>query len=1424
MRHKKLLSLLLALIMIMPIIPAVALADEYAAPFPVVSVGTRYDISDSLTLYDEFDYSDPQHITDELLFGEWDEENECWIPQYNSEVIKNNLQKYYPEMAEKPLINYDYYVKDGEITNYEFHRMLKAVEEAVKTCGGNYDKPKALLLQYYREKFVGFNLEITPTNSTSATLSCSALAYNYFGGSNIRMFDMNPEDTTYQIDVKSNVSSVVSSLSTSELALVISAMEVDQKASYIYSTESDYKPCIILSLSDGSTTAVYPDYDLTIAGGQYASQNFPDDIVLTASERHNADAQHDGYSAKSILHFDFSFVPDGLTVTGATLQFSGYTDKEDGKKKMMLGTESEINLVEQDEVTWTKFNNLGTAYNTFPGEMVTQYGFSGLGNSDTLAKRYLYNYDEIYAYHAIRFLVSAHIEFDGEPFIFGSNTSPRLAQCGTAKLLASSTYALINSDYMTPEAFGMLLKSVYHQAEYLVEGWEGGLLTNNHATYYNQGFSGLVTLFPEFDKADDPIIYLTDPDENFYEGGKGGWIACLQRRVLVKVRDLAAADFSGKEASLGYSREAFRNAASVMQNASATHMEELLPDEYYDKMAQAALYFVYGTAPGYYDWNTGDCYGVTANFIHGRPTIKATIDALKVILEQMPDKESDYYMQRLEWYNHLTYAWESGKAGEMPEFESILYPFTRNLVLRDGWSTKSVGATMINNNGNVHGHFDDLNIVVRAYGAQLLDDSGKPLYTRNDPTRAWQLSTRGHNTIEINDTTQRGYMSNNWEVVKGPWGENIILPFRDNHGVSNSEITTVNGIEKPENAHIKEMVDNRNYSEANLTAIYDMDDRFAIEENSSKPYNNLQGRFLEAELTDSYDYSKAETYSNINVEYKDDGNVLGNGSKEYKALDNAHNRSLLFIKTQAAPHFFIVTDYVAPINGNTEVNKYAQGWHFSDTAKITIDPETKETRTGFNGANIAVVPIIGTDTETIAEKKVGLYTSGDHIPADYVTYTKYSDKPTTFNTILFPMDAGQNHKIETALISVDGMEEADASAFKFTITDPDTGKVTNGTYYNMHHLDKKTDVNLGDYLFDGRMLYVDNHDGIYTAAIVADGTYVQTSDEDYLIKSTSNMSNISVEWRGDGIYIETTHTDENEAEYLDLSSLTILNQRNTRKVYLNGKSIPYKISGSYIYFGDTAVLEDVVVDGIIQGTVTEEQKPDNNHSTGSGGGGASGGSTPSDNSGIPQINPEAAPEDTTGTKPEVVPGTKVELSDGFKAELESHWGKDEITALVEAGVVNGVSEESLGLTQEVTRAQFAAMLVRALGLDTVKYNGEFGDVNTGDWYADVLATVKAAGIMDGDTQGNVNPNDVLTREQMAKMAVSALDKVKGIKATSLPELDLADKNSISPWATDYVKASISLGIMKGVSDDTFAPLNTVPREQAMVLVYRLMNK
>lgn len=312
----------------------------------------------------------------------------------------------------------------------------------------------------------------------------------------------------------------------------------------------------------------------------------------------------------------------------------------------------------------------------------------------------------------------------------------------------------------------------------------------------------------------------------------------------------------------------------------------------------------------------------------------------------------------------------------------------------------------------------------------------------------------------------------------------------------------------------------------------------------------------------------------------------------------------------------------------------------------------------------------------------------------------------------------------------------------------------------------------------------------------------------------SNISHLGVEWRGNVLYLSTSATNGDGAEYVDMSKLTVLNERNVSSVYLNDEPIDYKTKDGYIYFGDTPVIDDGTVVPTPTPTPSASQKPSSDHASGGGGGGgSSSGSKPT---------PTPAPTASTAPQPTAAPSD--DKTDGINAEfakeLENHWGRDEITALIKDNVVSGISEHSLGLGQNVTRAEFAAMLVRALGIKLDSFNNEFPDVATDAWYADIMATAKNNGILEGDDAGNANPEAYITREQMAKIAVQVLGGYVSGADTSV----YSDEDSISSWAREYVYTARRLGIMYGVEDNIFAPKSAVPREQAMVLTYRVRGK
>lgn len=1376
----------------------IQLAEEEA--ISTVRVGD-YDISDSIGIYDKFDYSDPQYITDELLFGEWDEETQSWIPQDNKLVIANKLP--YPEQNDKPLIDYSY---DPE---------LAKVEEAVKACGGNYSKPKALLLQYYREKFKGFSKDVAINGTEAQTAKANALAYNYvikeFTG--INLFDVTMEKTFYEFDVTDQISSIVSGTGTKKFCFVLDSVELDGKKASFASRESENRPYITLNLTDGSTQTFYPEADATIKGGDRKGSSFPSEKELYAQSRGNVAVENDNSSQRALVRFDFSSIPQGTQVVSAAFGICGWTDKSDAPKQIFLGSTTNVTWKENG-LTWSNSNFTNNiAFDSQPGMIpsVFKTNYYALTQaSSVLASRYLYDRNEIYAYHGIRYMLQYHRNIDTRAYAYND-----FLDKGVNGLeLANSIYALTDSSYMTPQNFAMLLKSVYCNTEWILEGWNSNsaALNSNHATYYNRGFAALITLFPEFYKANDPL--QDDPSyQGLYYGGRGGWIPSLQRRVMYKAKEVSFPDGAGKEVAGGYNMEAYANTVAVLQFATEAEMSEILPDEYYDMMAVAALYFMHGMAPGYRDWGVGNSYGYGSQFIN-RPVIKQIIDGLDMLLKEDMDKDSERYKKRKEQYDQLIYAYTAGKDGKEPGFDSILYPLARKVVMRDSWDKNAVGATMGISNGGIHGHFDDLSIVLAAYGRYLLADPGKVDYVQNEPYKCWLNSTRAHNTIEINDISQRSGFWSNWEVARGPNGETLVFPFRGDHGLILANNVIADEVEKPENAQYKMILDEKDYTRSNLTALYEFDDRLAIEANPNVKTRHFQGRFLDSELNKTFDYVKGETYNNIGVTYKDDGNVLGGGVKEYTAPDNAHNRSMLFIKSASVPSFYIVTDYVAPVNGNTQENKYSQAWHFTNDANITMDETTKTVKTHFNDANLAVIPVLGKELETEAVLQDGWYHTTANVPAKYVTYIKNAAQPTTFNTILLPMNAGEDYETNTQSLPLEGMSEADASAFSFTMRDTRHGDSVNGVYYNLHNTSAKSEQRVGDYAMDGEMLYADKKDGYTTTAVMKDGTYVKDEKGKYLVKSDGNIGYLGVEWRGTGLYLSASQTDAESEEYVDLSQLTILNQRNSKTVYLNDEPISFKTKDGYVYFGDNPILDD----GGAEPTPTEKPMPTkkpSGHGGGSGGGGGS--SVPAK----PTAKPSEPPAATENPDEEQNAPELDGINPNFAGELSGHWGKKEIASLIRDGVVSGMDDTTLALEKPVTRAEYVAMLIRAKNIPVETYQNEFQDVSSDAWYADILGTAKKYGILSGDEKGNANPDSAVTREEMAKISVKTLEVIEGISIEFHDGIGFADADSISEWAVPYVLAAQELQLMNGFEDGRFAPAVQTIREQAMVVIYRI---
>ena len=161
------------------------------------------------------------------------------------------------------------------------------------------------------------------------------------------------------------------------------------------------------------------------------------------------------------------------------------------------------------------------------------------------------------------------------------------------------------------------------------------------------------------------------------------------------------------------------------------------------------------------------------------------------------------------------------------------------------------------------------------------------------------------------------------------------------------------------------------------------------------------------------------------------------------------------------------------------------------------------------------------------------------------------------------------------------------------------------------------------------------------------------------------------------------------------------------------------------------------------------------------------------------------------------------------------WFYGAVNALGEAGIVNGYPDGTFGPEGDVTRAEFATMIYRALDGASAKAGEEvsFTDVDADFWGAEAIYALAAEGIVTGYPDGSFNPNGKISRAEMAVMIYRALelDDVFTAQFVDVPA---------SSWYYDAVMVLGSAGVINGMGNDTFAPTANATRAQAAQIVFR----
>lgn len=181
------------------------------------------------------------------------------------------------------------------------------------------------------------------------------------------------------------------------------------------------------------------------------------------------------------------------------------------------------------------------------------------------------------------------------------------------------------------------------------------------------------------------------------------------------------------------------------------------------------------------------------------------------------------------------------------------------------------------------------------------------------------------------------------------------------------------------------------------------------------------------------------------------------------------------------------------------------------------------------------------------------------------------------------------------------------------------------------------------------------------------------------------------------------------------------------------------------------------------------------------------------------------------------------------ADASSHWAKDAINEMGSRKVVTGVTSQLYEPNRNITRAEFAAMVVRGLGLDQGLGTADYKDVSSNAWYRGVIETASGYGIIKGYGDKTFQPNQSITREQAMTMLARAM-KITKLEAdlTTSQVHDLlqsfSDKGLASSYAKESIAQCLQTGIVQGRTADQLAPEKPITRAEVAVMIQRLLEK
>lgn len=174
------------------------------------------------------------------------------------------------------------------------------------------------------------------------------------------------------------------------------------------------------------------------------------------------------------------------------------------------------------------------------------------------------------------------------------------------------------------------------------------------------------------------------------------------------------------------------------------------------------------------------------------------------------------------------------------------------------------------------------------------------------------------------------------------------------------------------------------------------------------------------------------------------------------------------------------------------------------------------------------------------------------------------------------------------------------------------------------------------------------------------------------------------------------------------------------------------------------------------------------------------------------------------------------------SDVKDHWAEQVLVNALHGDILTGYREQDGKVTlrpdQPITRAEFVALLTRALNLQSNAVGKTFDDVPAGSWFSDYVRIASSLEVIQGVNEREFAPNRPIQRDEIVTLLVRAFAASISFNG----QKQFADVPQY--WATSYIQQAAAAGIVNGYPDGNFKPLSPATRAESVQMLFNALKK